>query len=492
MPATRLRSALPPLASIAILTGLIALCFGGARLLNYDTSYFLLWGSQLASGQIPDVTVEYAPTQHPLATLVGALLTLPGLGDHAPYGGTATAIWELVALVALGTLGWLTYALGRAWFGTAAGIVAAAIILTREPVLSYGVRAYVDIPYLCFLLGALLVETRHRRAGSPVLALLALAGLLRPEAWLFTLAYLWWLSREDALRPIHLAWAATGPGLWALTDLIQTGNPIYSFTETADAADKLNRITGIQNVPGTLPRRLGEVLREPGLLAATGGGLLTWFLVRDRARIPTLATILGITAFIVLATAGLPILTRYVLLPAAILATFAGAGIFGWAELPRGHNFRKPWMAFGLTCLAAFVAFAPHQARLLRNTRSALQDQRAILAELRVMSPAAGIGCALSVPNRRPVPQLALWTRRDPDSFRSAQNDRFYTLPAFSPASSTVAKKFVLNRSDTTTFLPPPPIPAPGSRTVRGNWWTLTGRCENQKHPDAPPIASGP
>src|ERR671923_234577 len=75
----------------------------------------------------------------------------------------------------------------------AAGALAAAIILPRRPVLDFGARAYVDIPYLVLVLAALLVETRRPRAGGPVLALLALAGLLRPEAWLFSAAYLGYL-----------------------------------------------------------------------------------------------------------------------------------------------------------------------------------------------------------------------------------------------------------------------------------------------------------
>ena len=87
-------------------------------------------------------------------------------------------------------MGWLVYALGRGVVQRRRpGVVAALIVLTREPIFSYGVRAYVDIPYICLLLGALLVETRRPRAGTPVLVLMALAGLLRPEAWLFAVAY---------------------------------------------------------------------------------------------------------------------------------------------------------------------------------------------------------------------------------------------------------------------------------------------------------------
>ena len=108
-----------------------------------------------------------------------------------------------LAFLALSGCGWLIYLFGAGWFSRAAGALAALIFLTRVPVISYGVRAYVDIPYLLAVLGALLVETRRRRAGAPVLALLAVAGLLRPEAWVFSGLYLIYLvvaERSPALR----------------------------------------------------------------------------------------------------------------------------------------------------------------------------------------------------------------------------------------------------------------------------------------------------
>ena len=475
--ARALRSILPPaVASIAIAV-LVGVVFGDGRLLNYDTSYSLLWGSQLADGQVPDVQVPYAPTQHPLATLFGALLALPGLGASAPYGAGATTAWELFGLLCLGVLGWVVFALGRAWFGVWAGVAAALIVLTREPVLSFGVRAYVDIPYVCLLLGAVLAETRRPRSGTPVLVLLMFAGLLRPEAWLFSFAYAAYLRYHGDLRLSQVVWAVAAPVIWAFTDLIQTGNPIYSFTETQDAAEALGRITGITNVPETLPRRLGEILREPGLLAAGAGGVLSLALLRDRARIGAVSGLVAVGAFVVLATAGLPILTRYLLGPGAILAIFAGAGLFGWQQLEPGHRWRARWIAISAVCAIAFAAFVPNQIHRLERTNSALADQRSILLELRDLSPEAGAGCALSVPNRRPVPQLSLWTDRDPASFRSAQEDKRYTLPAFSPANADAAKRFILNARDTVTYLPPTPRPAPGVQRIVGRWWVLTGRC---------------
>ena len=77
-----------------------------------------------------------------------------------PFGDAAQPIWVVLAFLALGALGWLSYELGAHWFGPAAGAVAALVILTRLPVLSFGVRAYVDIPYAALVLGAILAEAR--------------------------------------------------------------------------------------------------------------------------------------------------------------------------------------------------------------------------------------------------------------------------------------------------------------------------------------------
>jgi hypothetical protein len=183
--------ALPALAA-TVAGALAAWLMVGAGFPNYDTAYSLVWGADLAHGRLPDYGVPVAPTPHPLATFAGLLAT--PLGDAA---GPATVV---LALVCLGALGWVTYALGAVWFGRAAGLLAAAIVLTRQPVLSFGVRAYMDIPYLVLVLAALLVEARRPRAGLPVLLLLALAGLLRPEAWLFSAAYLLWLWLDPAQR----------------------------------------------------------------------------------------------------------------------------------------------------------------------------------------------------------------------------------------------------------------------------------------------------
>lgn len=434
-----------------VLAGAACLAAGGllGPLNNYDTAYSLLWGSDLVHGRAPDLEVSLAPTPHPLATAYGALLSV--------FGTDASIwLWQGTALAALLALGVLVAALGARTFGLAAGVIAAVIVLTREPVLSFGLRAYVDLPYVCLLLGALLAFRRPR----PALVLLLLAGLLRPEAWLFAGAYGLWLWRRRELRAEHVALVAAAPVLWALHDLALTGDPLWSLTGTQENADTLQRVTGLDDVPETLPRRLGEILREPGLLAAAAGIALAW----RRGRLALVALAVAIAAFVVLAAAGLPLLTRYLLLPAALLSLFAGAALARW---------RTPAQrAVATACLAVFVAFAPGQVDRLDRLASALDRQAAILDDLDGLLD--GRPCRpVTLANRRAIPQVRLWAGLRPEEVRSAQ-DEPPRGTYFLPASERVARDFVLDRRDRDKRIPPPPA---GSVVDRTPLWTVADVC---------------
>jgi hypothetical protein len=456
---------LTPYLTSILLAAAVFLVAAPARFLNYDTAYALLWGQDLVHGRTPDYDVPFAPTPHPLAMLAGLF-------------GSET-VFIVLAFLALGVLGWLTYALGRAWFNVPTGVLAAAIVLTREPVFSYGVRAYVDIPYICLLLGALLIETKRPRAGTAPLVLIALAGLLRPEAWLFAFAYIIWLHRGGALKPVHVALLAAAPFLWSLSDLLITGNPLHSLTGTRDTAADLGRVTGLQHVPTTLPRRLGEILREPVLLGAAIGGVLALWRLRGRRGVVlgAAAGVLAVVAFCVLATAGLSILTRYLLLPATILAIFAGAGVFGWLELPRDDPWRARWLAGAALTAVAMLAFVPSQYHRIDDTRAALVTQTKILDELHELVDAYPLAdCPPTVPNRRAVPQVALWAGIQPREIGSAQELGRWEGTSIVPTSQAVADQFVLDARDKDKALPPFPPHLDGYDEVL-RYWRIVDAC---------------
>jgi hypothetical protein len=461
----------PLTAAFAIATGAILLrLLYGVAFANYDTLYALAWGGQLAQGETPAYGVPIAPTPHPLLEIAGVILR--PLSPHL----------EIELVVALGFLalaacGWVVYELGARWFGRAAGALAAVVFLTRVPVISDGVRAYLDIPYLTFVLGALLLVSRRPRTGAPVLALLALAGLLRPEAWVFSGLYWLYLmgllpARLRALLPpgepirergrvLRLTLlAAAGPLLWLGSDLAITGNPLWSLTNTQHTASTLDRKTGIGNVPLYVPKRIGEVLQAAALGGAAIGGVLSLLWLRGRALPGALAGVAAVAIFAAFAIIGLPINTRYAFLAAAFLCIFCGAGAFGWLALPAGDRRRRVWLVPGGLIVVALLASAPSQYRTAERELDKLANQERIEGDLEalVASHAINPRCGpVGVPNHAPVPLLALYLRTSPARIRSAESGHIDRGVYADPASLEVEREYILDNHDPHEAVTVPP-----------------------------------
>ena len=275
----------------------------GPSFLNYDTYYSLVWGADLLDGRRPVYAVPFAPTPHPLASAVGALLS--------PLGDAAEEVLIAVGLLGLGAIAVGLYRLGAELFAPAVGVLAALIVFTRVPFLSFGVRGYVDLPAVALVVWAAVLETRRPRRGGAVLLLLALAGLLRPEFWLFSAVYWLWLMRSG-LAPaarVRLALAAAlAPALWLLSDFLVTGDPLWSLAGTSENAARLERPTGLVDLARITPFRLGEILRLPELIAAVLGLGAALILLRRRVLLPAAVAALNGVAFAAFALAGLPLL----------------------------------------------------------------------------------------------------------------------------------------------------------------------------------------
>lgn len=465
---------LSPLAWVAAVTALLLLVFP-LGFPNYDTIYSLLWGREIAHGVSPDIGAALPPTPHPLAELFGVVTT--------PLGDGAIDLTMVIAYLSLGLVGYLVYRLGSLWFDRPIGAAAALIVLTRAPYLSNGLRAYVDLPYIALVLGALVLETRRPRAGWPVLALLALAGLLRPEAWLFSLAYFAYLalgggrSRQELIGLAALALA--GPLGWALFDWITASSPTYSFTGTRETVETLGRQTGPVDLILYGPRRLGEVLQWPGMIGAAGGVVLGLAFLRRRSEIGVAAVALALGAFAVLASAGLAIIPRYTMLAAAILAVFAALALLGWRLLERDHPWRRAWQAFAVLVALVFVAWGPNQYDLLHRVDVDLTNQSEIEADLNDL---AGSGAfeppclPISAPNHRAVPRLAFDLDIRPSRIVSSSEQRQPRHGYFlNPASPFVVHNFVLDPNDPARFATKVP---PGFRKIASNEsWVLYRHC---------------
>jgi hypothetical protein len=452
---------------------------------NYDTIYALVWGRELAHGMSPDVGSALPPTPHPLTELLGLVTT--------PLGDGAITVTMVLAYVSLGLIGFFVYRLGAIWFDRWIGALAAAIVLTRAPFLSNGLRAYIDLPYIALCLGALLVEAKRPRAGWPVLALLALAGLLRPEAWLFAGVYWLWLTFDLSERKIvwrrergttELVWLATlavaGPVLWVIFDAITAGDPLYSWTGTKETVETLERQTGPVDLVMYGPRRLGEVLQWPGMVGAAGGVVLGLAFLRRRSALGVAAAFLALLAFALLACGGLAILPRYTMLAAAILTIFAALAMLGWRLLEPGHRWRRGWQIFaGLVALMT-VVWIPNQWDLDSRVDTDLTNQARIEGDLSDLVDAGAFEplCGkVAVPNHRAVPRLAFGLDVRPTQIVSASEEAIPARGYFvAPASDFVIHNFILDPKDETDFdnLEPPA----GFRLVAENEsWRVYRRC---------------
>jgi len=495
----RARTWLSPAAWVAAVAALLLLIFP-VGFPNYDTIYALLWGRELGEGLDPDRGAALPPTPHPLAELFGLLTS--------PLNSGAIDLTMVVAYVSLGLVGYLVYRLGSLWFDRPIGAVAALIVLTRAPFLSNGLRAYVDLPYIALVLGALVIETRRPRAGWPVLALLIPAGLLRPEAWLFSIADLAYLlfsgGRERAtgvplepadtqkrglIRPRFvgargtpvalLALALAAPILWAIYDSTTAGSPTYSFTGTRETVETLGRHTGPIDLVLYGPRALGEVMQWPGMIGALGGVILGFLFLRRRSEIGIAAGVLALGAFAVLACAGLAIIARYTMLTGTILAIFVALALLGWRLLDRGHPWRRAWQAFAAFVALMFVVWAPNQYDLLSQVDTDLTNQGRIESDLGDLADSGAfepLCLPISVPNHRAVPRLAFDLDVRPSHIVSSseqhQPRRGYFLK---PASPFVVHNFILDPNDPSRFTATVP---PGFRRVaRNDSWLLYRRC---------------
>jgi hypothetical protein len=515
---SRARNWLTPAAWVAGVAAVL-LAFFPPGFPNYDTIYSLLWGRELGDGMSPDRGAALPPTPHPLSELFGLAAS--------PFGDGAIDLTMVIAYAVLGLIGYLVYRLGALWFDRPIGAVAALIVLTRAPFLSNGLRAYIDLPYIALVLAALVIETKRPRAGWPVLVLLALAGLLRPEAWLFSLAYLAYLAIDPKQLKLRLAWGRVGHGqdkadaepleradtqnaglirpafvrargsasalplvllafaaplLWALFDWITAGSPVYSFTGTRETVETLERQTGPVDLVLYGPRRLGEVLQWPGMVGAAAGVVVGLAFLRRRSTVGVAAAALALAAFAILACAGLAIIPRYTMLAAAILAVFAALALLGWRLLADSHRWRRPWQVVAAVIALLFVIWAPNQYDLLHRVDVDLTNQSEIEADLDDLASSGAFDplcLPVSVPNHRAVPRLAWDLDVRPSRIVSSSEESAERQPRhgyfLDPSGPFVVHNFILDPNDPARL--ETPVPRGFRRVTANESWVLYRRC---------------
>ena len=365
---------------------------------NYDTYFHLVWGRELVRGMKPDFQAYAAPTEHPLFLALCALVGLVGTDGER--------VIVLVCVVSLVVLAWGTFRVGDACFGLWPGLLGAAFVGSSFAFLLYAARAYVDVPFLALVLWAAAMEARAPRRGTAVMAVLAVAGLLRPEAWVLAGAYWLWCGWR---RFDLLALAVAAPLLWCLVDLWDTGDPLFSLHATSDLADELNRNRGLSSVPGSFVSFVTDTARWPVALAGAGGAVLLWRLRNGRAlHVPIALFGAGVVTFLATGLAGLSVLPRYLTVPVVAVCLLAGYGVLGFTTLPAGR-LRRAWSRAAIGAAVVGVAFVVVKAPVVNTLRGELRFIKGshddLVAILHAPAVQRDLRCGpITYPNYRLVP----------------------------------------------------------------------------------------
>jgi hypothetical protein len=416
---------------------------------GYDAWWSLEWGRELAHGGAPDLTAAWAPTPHPLAIALAVPLSL--------LGGAAPTVAAILSLLALASVGVTAALLGHRLFGPVAGALAAAILLTRPLLVGAALDTSVDVGFLALVLGAGAVlarggdQDRRRRA----LLLLLAAGLLRPEAWALALALAAW-SRT----PRALALALAAPLAWTLFDLLATGDPLHSLHGTRDLAQALGRPGSPATALRVAPDHLTAVLGSAVALAGGAAAIAAVWLAPRRAALPLAVLGVGLAGFLALGLAGLPLLYRYTLLPAAALVLLAA---WGTQAALSTRRTRPIGVALAVVLLAGLLGARHDLARQADQAHAARAEQRDLAALLDAVAPRLSACGGARVTYQRPVPEIAYLTGRAPTA-----SGRAVTL---APAYGTRA--FADRLAPTDGPASPTNDPTP---TVRGAW-TASSDC---------------
>lgn len=436
----------------AVLVAVASFLFFPDAFVTGDVVFGLLWGEQLLNGEL--TSFYPGPTPHPLVIAWGALVSV--LGDDIAYRATQL-FWGHLSFGAV-----VAAAAGLAWrlWSPWAALLAASVLLTSGSMAWLAFLAAYDLAFAAFVLAAISLELRRGGRSHGVLALLAVAGLIRPEAWLLAGGYwLWaWSGWAPRQRVSAGAMVALAPGLWMLMDGLVTGDPLWSFHVTDSGSDELYRqYTPLEN----LAEGGRDLVRYVGPVGLGLAALAIPRLVRARRRelVPAcgvLAATLGV--FIALTAVGMASNPRYLLVPACLLAIAAGS--VASPALSAGRLGRA--IAVGASVLLVMQALGrvgqPTAVRERVAERASWSDQARKLVARPEVDRILRTCPVVAVPSLRLVPSFAYVSGRAPDRWTADREGRSRPDAYLAPAAPAVAELYLTRRrfnTDAAFALPP-------------------------------------
>jgi hypothetical protein len=340
--------------------------------LGYDAWAWTVWGRQLAHFHL-DTTA--GPSFKPLPVLV--LAPLSWLGGAAPY------VWlAAMRACAAGAL-LLAYKLGARLAGPVAGIAAGVSLALSADLYRTALLGSAEPALIVLVLAAFDRHLDGRRDHA--LILIALAGLIRPEAWVLLAGYgvyVW--VREPRLRVLTAFAVIVPPLLWLGLDWTGSGDALHGSATAREPAEGSAANTAVPALE--VFRRAADAVIVPALVLAAVGVVEAWR--RRDFRVLSLAALaIGWIAVVaIMAEGGFTGTRRYLAAPAAGLCVIAGVGL-AWllAAVPERRRVAAAGVIAALALVPALLR-AREDARAL----SVAREQADQLSELRTAVDEAG------------------------------------------------------------------------------------------------------
>ncbi|MGC9220957.1 MAG: hypothetical protein ACP5H2_06335 [Solirubrobacteraceae bacterium] len=321
---------------------------------TYDAFGWLVWGRQALNWNL---NTNGAPSWKPLTFLFTLPYALAGASTQLRLWSLTAAASALGAALLAGRLAyritgdqapswarWLSAAFGTVGILLIAGYSELVLIANSDPL----------VAMLC--LAAIELHLSGRRGWA--FAMLAGAGLGRPEGWAFIALYAGWLWLvEPRWRLTAVAVTVLVPFTW----FVVPGLTSHSWLTAGDLALGSPNVIHGNKLIGVL-QRTREQLPVPYQLAAAGA-LLYAAAKRQRSWLTLFgAAAMWVAVEVVFAYHGWSAVPRYLLEPATLLVVIGSAGIGRLAAFARSSAGLSRWGA-----VAVVIALAGGLAPTLHN-----------------------------------------------------------------------------------------------------------------------------
>jgi hypothetical protein len=349
---------------VAVAAGALSLAVPAT--MGYDAWAWMVWARELAH---LDLATTAGPSFKPLPVIVVAPLTV--------LGGAAPALWlAAMRACAVGSLV-LAYRLGSRLANPLAGAAAALGLALSADLYRTALLGSAEPALIALTLGAVDRHLAGRRDWP--LVLVAIAGLIRPEAWVVLAAYgLYVWFDEPRLRPLAIAAVVLPPALWLGLDWAGSGDPLHASSTATEATEGSAANASVPALE--VLRRAADAVIVPTLVLAAVG-FAEAVRRRDRRVLALAVLALAWIAIVaVMAEAGFTGTRRYLAAPAAGICVVAGVGL-AWllAHVPAGRS--RVLVAGAIAALALVPALL--RAREEARTLSVARHQADQLDELR-------------------------------------------------------------------------------------------------------------